>query len=400
MRRLLTFSSLLTLSLAIFFALTVISAAAAAEKPASVPAATGSYLITNDDLPGELASSGTLFTIGTGGALSDPSRISLGGPGIGGGYFNANRVSVLNNPTNPCAYLSLAGASEISVVDINSQENVGNVAGSATDSGKTNGIGLVNNGVYLYANFTSSNTLATFAIGSGCALQFLSDISPIGLQGGNVKGMALHGDLLIVTFGDGSIESFNISGGVPVSNNDLQDATGYATDRFPTGIDITQDGHYAIFGDQSTTTTVEVSDISSGKLTTTVLYNFASAGDSTNVLLSPDETLLYITNTSTGQVTAAFFNATTGKITQGCVSNRLKGFDNQWIFLSSPVTELTTGTGSVLYLAEYGGTSGIAMMNVTSTGTACTLTEASTSPVVDPYTETLLSIEVYPPRPF
>jgi 6-phosphogluconolactonase (cycloisomerase 2 family) len=258
----------------------------------------------------------------------------------------------------------------------------------------------VNNGTYLYANFTSSETLATFSIGTGCTLQFLGDIAPTGLHNGNLKGMATYGNLMIATFGDGSIESFNISAGIPVSNNDLQNATGYTTSRFSQGVDITQDGHYAIFGDQSTTDTIEVSDISSGKLTKTVLYNFGTGGNSNNVLLSPDETLIYIANTATGQVTAAFFNATTGKVSPGCTSKQLKGFDNSWVFLSSPVSQLPSGTGSVLYLAEFGGSSGIAVVNVTSSGGKCTLTEASGSPVVDPDSTFLLSIGVYPPRSF
>jgi hypothetical protein len=37
---------------------------------------------------------------------------------------------------------------------------------------------------------------------------------------------------------------------------------------------------------------------------------------------------------------------------------------------------------------------------VASTGSTCTLTEASGSPVVDPDSTFLLSIGVYPPRPF
>ncbi len=205
---------------------------------------------------------------------------------------------------------------------------------------------------------------------------------------GNIKGMAVHGNLLVVTYGDGSIESFNVSAGIPVSNGDLQNATGYNTDRYPNGVDITQDGHYAIFGDQSTTSTVEVSDISSGKLTKTVLYNVGNAGNSNNVLLSPNETLIYISNTGTG------------KVTPGCTSGTLKGFDTNWIFLSSPVTELNTGTGSVLYVAEFGVFSGMALLDVTFSAGKCTLTERKTSPVIDPNSTSLLSIGVYPPRQF
>ena len=249
--------------------------------------ATTSYLITNDDLPGKIAAtSGTLFTIASDGTPQNPNRVSLGGAGAGGGYFSAGRVSVLQSSTTPCAYLSLGSAAEVGGVDILAQQDIGNFAGSATDDGTDNGIGLVNNGTYLYASFSTSNTVGTFAVLPGCALNFLGDISPIGKHLGNVKGMAVHGNVLVLAYGDGSIESFNVSAGIPVSNGDLQNATGYTTDRFASGVDITQDGHYAIFGDMSTTTTVEVSDISSGKLTKTALYDVGTGGNSTSIFLS------------------------------------------------------------------------------------------------------------------
>lgn len=371
-----------------------------ATRSASKPSAT-SYLITNDDLPPKIAATaGTVFTIASDGTPQNPAKVTLGGAGAAGGYFTANRVSVLQNSSDACAYLSLGGAGEIGGVEIQALQDIGNFSGSSTDIGIDNGIGLVNNGTYLYASYSSSDTIATFAVLPGCSLNFLGDISPLGKNSGNVKGMAVHGNMLVVAYGDGSIESFNVSAGLPVSNGDLQNATGYFTSRYPAGVDITADGHYAIFGDQSTTTTVEVSDISSGKLTKTVLYNVGAAGDATSIYLSPDETLLYIANTSVGKVTAAFFNASTGKVSRGCTSAKLKGFDTNWVFLSSPVTELNTGTGSVLYLAEYGAFSGIAIVDVRSSGGKCTLTETAASPVIDPDSTTLLSIGVYPPRQF
>jgi len=359
-----------------------------------------SYLITNDDLPPQTPTSGTFFTLAADGTPQNPTKVSLGGGGEAGGYFNANRVSIVSNSTEACAYLSLAASNEVGGVDIATEQDLGNFSAEPTDSGTDNGIGLANNGTYLYASFSTSETLATFTMLPGCGLSFLGDIAPIGLNAGNVSGMAVHGNVMVVTYGDGSIESFNLSAGLPVSNGDLQDATGYATSRFPAGVDITQDGHFAIFGDQSTTTTVEVSDISSGKLTKTKLYNVGNAGNAASVFLSPDETLLYIANTSVGKVTAAFFNATTGKVSPGCTSAELKGFDNNWVFLSSPVTELNTGTGSVLYVAEFGASSGVAVLDVASSAGKCSLTESKASPVSDPDSTALLSIGVYPPRQF
>lgn len=386
------------LSLALPVLLVLGSALLAQEaRPATV---VPSYLIANDDRPPKTPMSGTFFSLQSDGLPQNPLRIIVGGVGTGGGYFATNRVSVLHSTIAACAYLSLGSSGEVSAVDIRALQAVEDAAASASDSGFDNGIGLANNGAYVYAIFTTSNTIGTFVVMPGCGLQYLSSISSSGRHGGKLTGMAVHENLMVVTYGDGSIQSYNLAAGAPVSNNDLQDATGYKTDRFPVGVDITKDGHYVIFGDASNTTTIEVSDVSSGKLTRTVMYTVGPAFNSNNVFLSPDESLLYIVNTTYGHVTAAFFDKTTGKVSPGCVSPKLRGFDNQWGYLSSPVTQLTTGTGSVLYVSEFGAQSGIAVIDVTSGGGKCTLTEAAGSPVLDPNSVTMLSIGVYPPRPF
>ena len=296
-------------------------------SPAQLPAVPH-LLITNDDSPPKTPTSSTLFTIAPGGVPRNPVRVSLGGVGAGGGYFAASRVSVLQSKTEACAFLSLGGSGEISAVDLKAQRDIDNYPAESTDTGLKNGIGLVNNGTYLYASFSDSHTIATFSVLPGCGLQFLSDISPRGKHQGDVKGMAVHGNMLVVAYGEGSIESFDISAGVPVSNGDLQNATGYFTDRFPSAVDISPDGRFAVFGDMSVSTTVEVSDISSGKLTKTVLYNPGPSNDATNVYFSPDGTMIYVSNTGSGKVTAVFFDRATGKVTHGCVSATLKGFDD------------------------------------------------------------------------
>jgi hypothetical protein len=64
--------------------------------------------------------------------------------------------------------------------------------------------------------------------------------------------MAAHANTLVATYVDGSIESFDISQGVPVSNGDKQNSTAFLkSGAYPGGVDITQDGHFAIFGDVS-----------------------------------------------------------------------------------------------------------------------------------------------------
>jgi hypothetical protein len=145
---------------------------------------------------------------------------------------------------------------------------------------------------------------------------------------------------------------------------------------------------------------VEVSDISSGKLTPTVVYGLGKEINSSNVLLSPDESLLYITNNQSGTVTAAFFDKSTGKLSKGCVTRSLKGFVSNWSYVASLALEETTGTGGILYVAEYGAPSSMAEINVKSSGGKCTLTESAKSPALDPNSPGLLSIGAFPPRPF
>jgi hypothetical protein len=177
---------------------------------------------------------------------------------------------------------------------------------------------------------------------------------------------------------------------------------------FPEGVDITQDGHFAVFGDSSVVTTVEVSDISSGHLTPTHQFTVAGAGrvigpgvNSGSIRLSPDENLIYFGNNDGGSVSAAYFDKTTGKVAGGCTSPHLAGFFNPWAFVGSITTRDTTGTGGVLYVAEYGFTgSYIGILNISADATTCSLTEAPGTQVPDLLSDGLLSITVFPPRSF
>lgn len=364
------------------------------------------YLVTNDDVVsvfGINANSYTFYPVETNGALGKSTQVISSNPGIGGGYFGVNRLAFLNNGSEQCVYASEALNNDIVGVDVNSLQVGDAVFGSSTDSGSTNGIGVAVNSQYLYASFSSSNTIATFQVQPDCTLTFINDVPVVGLQSGFIDGMAVSGNILIATYGDGSIESFNIANGPPVSNGDLQNSSGalganFAT--YPTSVEITQDGHFALFGDTSTSDVIEVSDISSGKLTKTVAYNIGHGINSSNILLSPDETLLYVSNTQGDKIAAAFFNSSTGKLSFGCVSGSLKGYVANWSYLGSLALETNAGTGGAVYAAEFGANSGVAIVNVTSANGQCTLTEASSSPVADPNSAGLLSIGTFPPRSF
>ncbi len=363
-----------------------------------------SYLIANSDAP--FSNRLSFYNIGTTGLLSLKQEVSTEGAGIGGGYFATNRVSMVNSGTDQCIYASNAASGDISGINVSNLEFTSSTSGSSTDGGTSNGIGLVTNAQYLYASFTDSNTIGTFQVESDCGLMFVNDVSVAGLQGGIIDGMAISGNILVVTYGDGSIESFNISSGPPVSNGDEQNSTAYVTSTgatYPSGVEITQDGHYALFGDTSTSAVVEVSDISSGRLTKTVSYTLGSSIGSSNIMLSPDETLLYISNNQGDQITAAWFNASTGKLTAGCTSGKLRDYGAEWSYLAGLALETNTATGGMVYVAEYGNpdsTSHIGMVQVSSVGGKCTLQEVSSSPALEFSLGGLLSIGTFPPRSF
>jgi 6-phosphogluconolactonase (cycloisomerase 2 family) len=356
------------------------------------------YVIANDDAALPLPNRVTFFKVGSGGVLSQSAAVETNGQGIGGGFFAAQRVVVEHSGSSSCAFASDAGSGDIAGIDIHTLKVTGNFKGSGSDTGITNGIGLAVNPNYLYASFTDSNNIGTFSVAAGCALAFVGNVAVEGLHKGVINGMKLHDDLLVVTYDDGSIESFEVSGGMPVSNGDEQDSTGRGGSNFPTGIDVTKDGHWAIFGDVSNTTVVEVSDLSSGKLSKTVVYHLGNAVGSANIFLSPDETLLYISNTQGDRLTAARFDATTGKLSKGCKSGSLKGYGSKWAYLASLATETDSGTGGAVYAAEFGAPSSIAIVDVKSSGGACTLKESAKSPVQ--CGGSLLSIAGFPSRSF
>jgi len=355
------------------------------------------YVVTNDD-PGV-----SFFAVGPNGQLTLLQQFQIGGFGNAAGFFGTNRLAVLDSGNQQCVYASVSSTGDITGISVSTLSIGGSASGSPTDNGAANGIGLAVNSQYLYASFTSSNTIGTFQVLSGCSLSFVNDVSVSGLAGGMINGMAIHGNMMVTTFTDGSIQSFDISTGTPVSNGDEQYSTATLSSNdatYPNGIDITADGHYAIFGDTSTSVVVEVSDISSGQLAPTVVYSSKSSISSNNIMLSPDETILYVVNTQGASVGAMFFNKSTGTLSQGCTAALVKGESANWQYLGALGLISQSGNGGGVYVAEFGNPSAIALVALNSSGGKCSLHEVPQSPFSDPGSAGLLSIGTFPPRSF
>jgi hypothetical protein len=180
------------------------------------------FLVTNDDTAASFPpSTVSFYAVGADGSLASPKPVSTGGNGIAGGYFGIARVLVVASGQDACVYASNAQSENIAAIDTRTRKLTGLFRGSLVD-GKLarNGIGLAASGNRLYATLSGSGNIGAFRIQPGCQLQFVGDVHAQGLGGGTAEGIAIHGSMMVVTYGDGSIESFDISGGLPVSHDD------------------------------------------------------------------------------------------------------------------------------------------------------------------------------------
>jgi len=380
------------------------------------------YLITNDDVfsSGGGANTATVYSVGAGGALTLVKTIATKGSGSGGGFFAAGRVNVLHSKTQACTFVTDSNpnftvntAPDVAAINLNTLALVGTFHAGKMDNGANSGVGLADAGNYLVASFSGNgtlkigSTLGSYKILAGCKLKYLGSIAASGINGGSPDGTKVtpDGKTVVVAYVDGSVSSYSISstGKLALIGNELT-----STGAFAAGVDISADGKWAIFGDASGIPSVDIAPISSsGVLGATVHYQYLDQGaNSNNVLLSPDESVLFVSNNSTGGIGAVAFNKTTGVLdpTHSCSSGTLKNFDASWIDLGSLAMASSNGTGSEVYAAEFGFPSGIAIVKYSPHQSGedefCDLTETAASPVADPASNGLVSIGVFPPRPF
>jgi hypothetical protein len=348
------------------------------------------------------------------------ATIATGGAGGGAGYAEGQQQAVVRSGGSTCLYVGDAGSADVAAINLRTGALVGNFRGSENEAANSEGIGLLPSPdqQFLYADFrpkapAQGDHIAVFRIGSGCQLTFQSDVAAFGLQSGGIEGMAAHGKILVVAFGDGSIQSFRIRGSTLKSNHDQQNATGFQTHNNglgPGSVQITKDGHFAVFGDLVNTlkgpfTEIEVSDISSGKLAPTVDYGGAnhSNGDlgpgisSNSAILSLDETRVYVSNVLSGQVTVLGFDAATGIVSPGCISAPLKGFGSRFTATGQIAAAGLENGKDVAWLAENGRnpTSSVGIVQIAVDGASCTATESPASPATDPNSEELKSLAAF-----
>ena len=400
------------------------------------------YVYVNDNNPGSGANTATGFVAVAGPALSIVTGSPFATTSTGYGAFPAplQEVAISYSPSQNCLFVSdpLGNSAfptgDFAAFSINPSNGSLTLVGNFNDPSNTAGankllplaidrrVGFV----YLFAAFTGENKIAFYKVNTATCQPFWSTSTPaIGLTGAPVVSMAVSKagpHVLVVSYGDGSIQSFKIGGGVLTPLAQFN-STGFASQGGrPQSVDITMNGKYAVFGDkQSGVTEVEVAKIlSTGNLAPTVDYggpavasgvNLGPGLNSQNVWLSPAAASgyfrLYITNNSSGQVTTARVSQVTGAVITALACTA--GYTNPtalaplaWAFPAGLHTMSTTGAGGGLVVSEYGTPSSVALLRIQN-ATGCTR-EVSGSPFVDPFSNFtfsgLESIDVFPSRSY
>ena len=266
---------------------------------------------------------------------------------------------------------------------------------------------------YLFAAFSGENKIVFFKVATNCQLVWVSSTLATSPAGASVLAIAVSrawAHIVVVTYGDGYVQSFNIVGGT-LTPNPVVLGTG-----LPQGVDITRNGRWAVFGDwQTGGTQVEVSPIAlSGTLGPLVNNILVGGTDSRNVWLSPgtvggnpNNFYLYVTNKASGQVSTFKINQVSGAITllgpcpPGYTVTTTLFNPGTWIYPAGLHTTATGGAGTRLVVAEYGVPSSVSLLKINGP-TGCMKELVSTgSPFPDPSSNNgLESIDVFPSRPY
>jgi hypothetical protein len=383
-------------------ALAVLTASIFSPPMKAAEAAGTQFVITNNNLGGANTISALELSSGS---LDFLASLSTGGNGSGGGSFAVPRALVYLKGADKCGFFSDSGTSDIAAFKaVNTGgKKVGNFKDPKGNggSGTSGGIGLTIGGDYLFAGYAGSSNVGIFKILAGCKLK-LAGTKKIPNPAAGLRATP-NGKTLVVAYGYGAnqVDSFSVS-----ATGKLTEHGPYPASAGAAGVDITQDGKYAIFGDAvGTSTEIEIypinADGSLGKDNKFGGDGSLGAGvDSSNVWLSPNEKFLFVTNNLSAQVTSLMFSEKPLGLSYVNITT-LKDA-SQIISTAEATTAASSGNGGYLYVSEYSSpNSFVALLQINSDGST---TEAAGSPfaitVTDGGGPGLQSLAAYPTRKF
>jgi 6-phosphogluconolactonase (cycloisomerase 2 family) len=353
-------------------------------------------ITTNDRYQPQNSASSYEFN-GTG--LTALPRLQTGGAGSAKATYGSQQQAIAKAGSNLCAFVADSASSDVASFNITNLVNPIHV-GSYFDQTGFSGIGIAmaKHGSLLFVAYSSSKSIGAWGINLDCSLTLLNPASNT-ITPFSVDALAVtpDGKTLIATYATTSIGSFEISGSA-LGSRGSQNATA------PTGgLDITRDSKFAIAGDASGLTEISVFPINSdGSLGLEDYYSVPQGGaDSNNVWLSPDESVLYVSNNISMQITTLAFNEAERpgqRLTFECLSNPLRRSPGGAQFnIAGIATQAASGKGGYLYVAERQNPAAIGLMQIPDSGCP---TEVPDSPFANTPGRTITTLSTYPARPF
>jgi 6-phosphogluconolactonase (cycloisomerase 2 family) len=264
------------------------------------------YIFTNDNVydgNGKTLNSTTALSVSTSGKIKVLHTYSTGSVSAGGGYFAQTAVAYTETKTNNCLFVSNGGDSTISAFTIDlSNGKLKAVKGSPFSYGESGrqqyGIGLVTGGgTLLFAGNTAYDSISVLKISPACALKAVKTYSVTGSPDG--MKVTPNGKFLVSAY-LGEVDSFKIN----YTTGHLKELGPFTAQGAAAGVEVSCDGSTVYFGDAASNTQVEVFSLSAtGVLAEINNFTTNNGVNSNNVILSPDETKLYVSNTMSNQIT-------------------------------------------------------------------------------------------------
>jgi 6-phosphogluconolactonase (cycloisomerase 2 family) len=260
------------------------------------------YIFTNNNIANS-GNSTTALTVSGKGMLKVLKTYPTGGKSAGSsGYFALPPVTSAKTRLGTCLFVSNGGDSTIAAFQMNLFDGtLVAVHGSPFSDGVTGaqhqGVGLAAGGSLLFAGNTNNNSISVLRIRPGCALKVLKQVTVSGSPAG--MKVTPDGAFLIAAY-IGQVDSFKID----ASTGDLTELGPFTPKGSAAGVDISCDGTTAYFGDAASNTQVEVFSISSsGELKELNNFTNKNGQSSNNVMLSVDGKHLFVSNTTSNQIT-------------------------------------------------------------------------------------------------
>ena len=260
------------------------------------------YIYTNDNISSG-ANSATALSVSSKGKVKLIKTYATGGKSAGNGYFALSPITSAKTRLGDCLFVSNGGDSTIAAFQVDLFDGtLKAVHGSPFSDGVSGaqqfGVGLaVGNNRLLFAGNTNNNSISILRISASCSLKDMTKKSVSGSPAG--MKVTPDGKYLIAAY-IGQVDSFTID----YTTGDLTELGPFSPQGAAAGVEISCDSSTAYFGDAANNTQVEAFSISpAGELKELNNFKNSNGQSSNNVMLSVDGKHLYVSNTTSNQIT-------------------------------------------------------------------------------------------------